>query len=110
MLVDENNSDIFPLRRESLKRLLDGSRISLGVDDEEILLRVWRGRDVLSSRISHGIERSKRRYSRLCLPAASPLPSPVVVMVSSMIDGENGIPTYLISNDGKELSVLVVGV
>ena len=110
MLVDENNSDIFPLGRESLKRLLDSSRIGLGVDDEKVLLRVWRGRNVLSSRISHGTELFKCRYSRLCLPAASPLPSPVVVMVSSMVDGENGIPTDLISYDGEELPVLVVGV
>ena len=110
MLIDENNSDILPLGRESLKCLLDSSCVSLGVDDEEVLLRVWRGRNVLSSRISHGVELSKCRCSRLCLPTVSPLPSPVVVMVSSMVDGENGIPTDLISNDGKELSVLVVGV
>ena len=47
MLIDENNSDILPLGRESLKCLLDGGVICLGIDDEEVLLRVWGGRDVL---------------------------------------------------------------
>jgi len=49
MLVDQHNADVFPLGRESLKCLLDGGGICLGIDDEKVLLRVWGGRDVTYS-------------------------------------------------------------
>jgi hypothetical protein len=57
MLVDQHNANVFPLGRESLKCLLDGGGICLGVDDEEVLLRVRGCRDVLSSGISHDLGR-----------------------------------------------------
>lgn len=60
MLVDQYNANVFPLSRESLKCLLDGRGIRLGVDDEEVLLRVWGGRDMLTSGISHG--RAQRSF------------------------------------------------
>ena len=52
MLVDQHNANVFPLGRKSLKCLLDGGGICLGVDDEKVLLRVWGGCDVLPSGIS----------------------------------------------------------
>lgn len=60
MLVDQHNANVFPLGRESLECLLDGRGIRLGVDDEEVLLRVWRGRDMLPSGISH--DRARRSF------------------------------------------------
>lgn len=47
MLVDQNDADILALRRELLERGLDGLGLGLAVDDEEVLLRVGRVRDVL---------------------------------------------------------------
>lgn len=47
MLVDQNDADVLALRREPLERGLDGLGLGLAVDDEEVLLRVGRVRDVL---------------------------------------------------------------
>lgn len=48
MLVDQQNANVLPLRREALEGRLDGRVVGLGVDDQEVLLGV-RGRgDVLS--------------------------------------------------------------
>lgn len=70
MLVDQHNANVFPLGRESLKCLLDGRGIRLGVDNEEVLLRVWRGRDMLPSGISH--DRAHGEASKLTpIPARS---------------------------------------
>lgn len=52
MLVNQQNPNILPLRREPLKRRLNIRRLGLSVYDEEVLLRVWRGRDVLGPSIS----------------------------------------------------------
>lgn len=47
MLINQQNPNILPLRCEALERSLDISRLRLGVYDEEVLLRVGRGGDVL---------------------------------------------------------------
>lgn len=52
----------------------------------------------------------KLRNLRLFLPEAGRSLSPVVVAVSVALDAGNGVPTDLISNDGEELPVFVVGV
>ena len=49
MLVDEKYGDVFPLLREALKGRFYGGVIGLLVDDEKVLLRVWRWIDVLRS-------------------------------------------------------------
>lgn len=38
MLVNENNSNIFPIAGEAVKSRLDGGRVGLAIDDKEILL------------------------------------------------------------------------
>ncbi len=46
-MIDQDNGDILALRREPVKGLLDGRCLGAIVDDEEVLLRLGRGRDVL---------------------------------------------------------------
>jgi len=48
MLVYKQDGDIFAILREALKGVFDGSIFGLLVDDEEVLLGVWRCGNVLS--------------------------------------------------------------
>lgn len=52
MLVDQDNADILPLLSEALERRLDGGRLRLAVDDQEVLLGVGAGRDMLDELVS----------------------------------------------------------
>lgn len=47
MLVDQDDADVLALRGEALEGGLDGRRLRLVIDDQEVLLRVGRVRDVL---------------------------------------------------------------
>jgi hypothetical protein len=47
VLVDEDDADVLALRGEVLESSLDGGRLRLVVDYEEVLLRVGRVRDML---------------------------------------------------------------
>lgn len=47
MLIYEQNSYIFPLIGEVVEGGLDSSSIRFGIDDEEVLLGVWRSCYVL---------------------------------------------------------------
>jgi hypothetical protein len=47
MLVYEQNGDVFAVLREALKGSFNGGVLGLLVDDEEVLLGVWRSGDVL---------------------------------------------------------------
>jgi hypothetical protein len=47
MLVDQHNANVLALDREALKRLINGGRVRLGVDDQKVFLRVGRRRDML---------------------------------------------------------------
>lgn len=47
MLVDQHDADVLALGGEALEGGLDGRRVGLPVDHEEVLLRVRRVRDVL---------------------------------------------------------------
>lgn len=47
MLIDENNSNVFPRLGVAVKRFLDGLVLRLVVDYEEVLLRVGAACDVL---------------------------------------------------------------
>jgi hypothetical protein len=48
MLIDQENSNIFPLSGKPLKCLFNSGIICLAIDNEKILLRIWRGSDMLS--------------------------------------------------------------
>jgi hypothetical protein len=50
MLIDQDNSDIFPLLCEVLKGALNLRSLGLGLDDEEVSLGVRRIGDVLDRR------------------------------------------------------------
>lgn len=50
MLIDEDNSNIFPLLCEVLKGALNLRGLGLGIDDEEVSLGVRRIGDVLDRR------------------------------------------------------------
>jgi hypothetical protein len=50
MLIDQDNSDIFPLLCEVLKGTLNLRGLGLGIDDEEVSLGVRRIGDVLDRR------------------------------------------------------------
>ena len=47
MLVDQENPNILPLGCEPLESLFDSCIVRLAVDDEEVLLRIWRICDML---------------------------------------------------------------
>lgn len=47
MLVDEQNANVFPLTRELVKCSLNSCSFRLGVNNEEVLLRIWWIGDVL---------------------------------------------------------------
>lgn len=49
MLVDQDDANVLSLRREPIEGGLDGRRVGLAVDDEEVLLRVGWIRDMLYS-------------------------------------------------------------
>ncbi len=47
MLVDQQNANVLALAGKVVKGVLEDGVIRLGVDDEEVALRVGGGRDVL---------------------------------------------------------------
>jgi hypothetical protein len=47
MLVDQEDSNILSLCCEHLESFLDGCIVRLAVDNQEILLRIWRGGNML---------------------------------------------------------------
>ena len=47
MLIDQYDANVFPLGGEVLECMLDRGVLSLGIDDQEILLRIRRLGDVL---------------------------------------------------------------
>lgn len=51
MLVDKDNANVLALRGKGLKSGLDGRCLGLGVDNEEVLLRVGRIGYVLEKRL-----------------------------------------------------------
>jgi hypothetical protein len=73
VLVDKQNSDILALLRKLVKRRLDGRVLRLCVDDEEVLLAVWRLRDVLDESVRCGetcrfaVVDIRRRLREACL-------------------------------------------
>jgi hypothetical protein len=50
MLIDQENADILPLRCESFKCFLNSCIVGLAIHDEEVLLGIWRLRDMLNAR------------------------------------------------------------
>jgi hypothetical protein len=81
MLVYEQDGNVLALGGEAIKSSLDVAVLGFGVDDKEVLLRVWRLCDVLvvpsalgSIDISVGWESLPQ-----CPQAACPSPSPGAV-------------------------------
>ena len=52
MLIDEQDRDIFAIPREAVERVFNDRGFRLCVDDEEVLLRIRRCGDMLSSFVS----------------------------------------------------------
>jgi len=48
VLVNEDNGNIFPISCEPVECLFDGGSLGLGIDYEEVPLRVWWLRDMLN--------------------------------------------------------------
>jgi hypothetical protein len=47
MLIDQDDTDVFPLLCKALERRFDGCSFCLAVDDEKVLLRFGAGSDML---------------------------------------------------------------
>lgn len=58
MLVDEHNGNILALFGEPVKGTFDCGVLSFGIDDEEVLLRVWSRGDVLGGGSASGAQTS----------------------------------------------------
>ena len=111
MLIYQQDANVLPLARKVVKGMFDGGVFRLGVHDQEIPLRVRRGGDVLQSFSSDPAVLPWPLETRY-YPDASQKQS-----CDSVLDGEHeprtrrhkGLyrPTYLVADDGKELSVFV---
>ena len=55
MLVDQEDADVLALLGEGIKGGLDGRRLCLAVNDEEVLLRVGRVGDMLHVAVSRSV-------------------------------------------------------
>lgn len=51
VLVDEDNGNVLAFLGEAVKGLLDGVGLGLVVNDEVVLLRIWRVGNVLCSKV-----------------------------------------------------------
>ena len=74
MLVDQDYSNILPLRCELVEGGLDGGVFCLGIYDQEVLLVVWRRCDMLGVLVSLGLFRCSSRDGNTprCRPEAAP--------------------------------------
>ena len=79
MLIDQQNSNVFPIMRIPIKRLLDLGGLGLGIDDEEILLGIRRGGHMLYRELAilALTGRVESVFSLLCLQAVDRSLSPV---------------------------------
>lgn len=78
MLIDQEDSYIFPLRCKPLERFLDCGIVRLAIDDQKVLLRVrWRS-DVLSpsASIRYDFDSIERKHILRYLPTAVLLLNP----------------------------------
>jgi hypothetical protein len=48
MLIDQEDPNVLPLCCEPLESLFDGCIVSLVIDNEKVLLRIWRWRNMLN--------------------------------------------------------------
>lgn len=71
MLVDQKNSNILPLRRESLECFLDSCIIGFAVYYQEVLLRVRRLGNMLEMISPTTGNRVILEFIRQCLPGAA---------------------------------------
>lgn len=79
MLVDEHNSDILSLLSEPVESGLDRSVVSLAIDDQEVLLGICAGSDVLlNHQLSRPCGKQLNINLRQCPPGAIPSQSPTL--------------------------------
>lgn len=71
VLVDKQNGDILALIGEAIEGCLDGRVFSLGIDDEEVLLSVRRGSDMLNGLLEREVIQEVRGGRRTPTPARS---------------------------------------
>ena len=116
VLVDQDNADILPLLSEALERRLDGRRLRLAVDDQEVLLGVGAGRDMLDELVSQALHAVlPGRYSHQCLRGAIPSPNPTLRQrtweadFSCRRDAWGTANPHLVADDGQKLAVLEIG-
>lgn len=136
MLVDQNDSNVFP-GCKVLKRSFDGRSFRLVVDDEKVLLRFGAGGDMLCTSVRqvkylfrrrrsyYDFEEAKELQSSICQVLLTPMPAskrpvtesytykPVLERLRSPISKTgcavcSGRATCLIADYGKELPVLEV--
>jgi hypothetical protein len=69
VLVDQQDAYVLSLGRESIKRCLDGRVVGLAINDEEILLGIGRGSNMLpKSTVSVAVHQFICFLSRIHLP------------------------------------------
>lgn len=107
MLVDQQNGNVLALGGEAIERCLDGAVFRLGVDDEEVLLRVWGLSNVLRAVNSVACKSSTTLWELTPTPASS---MPVTVSCQALASTTLSVcdyRRYLIANNGKKLPVFV---
>lgn len=105
MLIDQKNANILSLGGEFVESLFNSCVVGLAVDDQEILLGIWRGCDMLRKRqdyICNGSSNALRRYLRVAVLSQSPAS---LVSRSSNMTGIDD--THLVTYHSKELPVLI---
>jgi len=128
VLVDEDNGNVLALLGESVKGTFDRGVLRLGIDDEEVLLRVWRRGDVLGWRVlatraqTSEERRGQVSYAYSCEEEARAGVLRGVIRACSIVKGllwwsrsvesfgaanERG-PAYLISYDCEELPIFIL--
>lgn len=69
VLVDKQNGNVLALLGELVEGSLDSRVFGLGIDDEEVLLAVWRLGDVLRQKLDMGCKRLEvlgKSYAYAC--------------------------------------------
>jgi hypothetical protein len=105
MLIDQEDPNVLPLCCEPLESLFDGCIVSLVIDNEKVLLRIWRWRNMLNfHQLPNSSSWRSYSYTNTCKQQSS-----YWVLLEISIDPPTLCTdnSHLIPNDCKELSVLV---
>lgn len=111
MLVDEDNANVLSLLDEAVERRLDCGRVRLVVDDEEVLLCIGTGRDVLHGALD-SIFSSFHGFAATHANAREEQSSHRVLGSTSAVCRPHGrwkpSPSHLVADYGEELPVLEI--